>query len=454
MNLVKKLIAPLMLTTAIISGVSGCSTVGPWKYDSESKSFFGASKNTSKQVGTKTTTEKTFNISDFYLLDGREYSAEVTESLREMNYSIVDSYSERQFQNITFEKQTTTIDGRIPTAVGVSVGGLVLGAIVGRANMNDSTKALDEESGLYLLGGAVLGVGAGILIAKYMPLDTKVQRREAKRKIETDSTFLERREEFSGAKDIYLNENVGSIWIGFAGKDSNYRTEEGMIRIFEEPNMYFTKEGLKEGLKSFPLMQQVKPIARKDLEEKILMASKPKEIEFIVETREKSFNPKEKIINCSKKSKMKFYSLEKQMVYSAVSDFVKEWINPQIKYIKFSVEDSLTHFPITNSSFKFEAIAPSASELVEDYFTGDLKKYAESIIPYYLTGRIALECPETIVVPAYPFSNINVEVVNPDYNFVTGSFEIEDDAEKKVYMIDKGQKVRVDFPLENSGRIE
>jgi hypothetical protein len=83
MGLTNKLVAPLMLSAAIMSAISGCTTTASaWKYDKTNSTPIGIPKTINKNTGTKTETEKKFDISDF-LLTGEVYQARVTESLNQ-----------------------------------------------------------------------------------------------------------------------------------------------------------------------------------------------------------------------------------------------------------------------------------------------------------------------------------------------------------------------------------
>jgi hypothetical protein len=252
---------------------------------------------------------------------------------------------------------------------------------------------------------------------------------------------------------LYKDRQTSKIFFGIQGQSTTYQTLDGIVRIKEGLNEYFTKERLAKGLKEFPLMQQVKGNIRSKLEKSILEEIQLTDVKLTIETRETSSNPDELIMNGSRTAKIESYNLNDELIYSAVEQFIDKEINSKIKYLEFNVEDELTHVPIRNALFKFDVTAPSQSELAGMYFTEELQEYAERFISPYLTGKETIECDESINVPVYCPSRIKVEVVNPDYNFVLGDFEIKNAEQKTVRMVDKGQKVRVESTSGSLGSI-
>ena len=120
------------------------------------------------------------------------------------------------------------------------------------------------------------------------------------------------------------------------------------------------------------------------------------------------------------------------------------------------VKDNVSHVPIDGSNFEFELTAPRKDDLAGRYFTRELKEYAQRYIRNYLEGNTMIgDCPSRVFFDIYAPSMIHVEVTNPDYNFVSGVIVMYDeDLEKKVYMVDKGSKIRVQDADDERGRIE
>jgi hypothetical protein len=139
-----------------------------------------------------------------------------------------------------------------------------------------------------------------------------------------------------------------------------------------------------------------------------------------------------------------------------VEQFVDEEINSHVKSLTFVVKDDISHIPIKHSNFDFKLNAPRKEDLVGEYFTQNLKDYAEECVVDYLEGDTIIEnCPERVLFKIYAPSRVQIEVTNPNYNFVSGMIDVKDqNLEKKVYMIDKGSKIRVQDAGDERGRIE
>lgn len=438
-NLVKRLIAPLMLSATLISNLNGCMTVSPWQID-RIVSTTGQTQISNREIGTKIKKEKEFKISDFYLV-GNEYQAKVTESLKETDYNLYEQTRTTKVYDRVFERQVTEISYEP-----LMIGGLGLLGLIGGGVMSNG------DQPLFILLGLSLGMGVGGSLKMSPAVTVKTREKGTRERIEFSGDG--RIEAPLTTRLIYSENNPGEIAIGFKNDKTFFTDISGKIILLESENVYFTKERLAERLKDFPLMQQIKPNIKSKLEGKILKATTPKIINPTIETRESSFDSDLTIINDSKYLQVEIYKIESDLIYSVVGQFVDEEINAKIKPVKFKVEDRLTHFPIRNSHFRFNSSAPSKSELAGEYFTGELKEFAKSIVNDYLIGESFNECNEALIMQIYCPSKINLEVVHFDYNFVQGEFEVKTNRDKKVYMIDKGQKVRLATEKESLGGIE
>ena len=126
MSLDSKLANPLLLSAAVLTLLSGCTTVRPWEYDrTESQQI--NSRIITQYAGTKIAKEKSFNISNFSLVEN-EYQAKVTESLKESTFNIIKSREDRQIADITFEKQIKTTNVFLPAFIAISGAGLLVAA--------------------------------------------------------------------------------------------------------------------------------------------------------------------------------------------------------------------------------------------------------------------------------------------------------------------------------------
>ena len=180
-----------------------------------------------------------------------------------------------------------------------------------------------------------------------------------------------------------------------------------------------------------------------------------KDLRLRVETNETSTSSKI-VKNSSRTFNLEGSQVTDGAIYGMVRQFVNEEINSHIKSLTFIVKDNVTHVPINGSNFEFRLNAPQKDDLAGKYFTQELKKYAKKYIRDYLEGNTMIGgVPNIASYNIYSPSRIQVEVTNPDYNFVFGVIDIKDkDVEKKVYMKDKGRKIRVQDADNERGRIE
>lgn len=442
MNLVKRLSLPLMLSAAIFSSVNSCITVGPWTPVSTESEVISSTPY-QESMGNLTRKEKKLDISEFALKEN-SYQAKVTESLEEVTSTLIEFGNAVQFGDMQVQEQKTTTDLRDLIVLGGGIAGMLLTKI-----MVDSPDR-DDFLGWGSLG-ALTGFGLKAILPK--PMSTVETRKEYLRR-RWETTPSGRKEEPLGRTLVYSGGNPGVISVGIVGKGTFKTDSDGIISFGESKTMYLTRESLTKGLKDYPLIEQIKPAIRGKLEERILEAISSRTVTGVIETRESSTNPELSIINGAREFNLPIYEIKDEIIYSVITQFVEEEINPKIKPVKFSVEDQLTHFPIRDSQFKFDVVAPSKSELADEYFTLALKEHAMSKISDYLRGKTTLECLDTLSVQTYCPSRMDLEIVSKGYNFVRGTLYIWTGVEKTVYMVDLGQKLRVESVTGSVGSIE
>ena len=204
------------------------------------------------------------------------------------------------------------------------------------------------------------------------------------------------------------------------------------------------------------MSNSLKPNTLEHLMNDMIKGLSSKRIVLKVETKEKPLTNREEIINDSKLFEVRGYHLSDDTIYSAVKNFVDKEINSSIRNLEFSVKDAITYFPIDGTNFEIQTESPSKSNLAERYFKDKLKTYAERLIIDYLQGNVVIRnCPSELNFKVYTPSKINLTVVHPDYNFVKGEISAEKgDLKKVVYMLDKGQKIRIESAGDEKGRIE
>ena len=294
------------------------------------------------------------------------------------------------------------------------------------------------------------------------------------RKIEDDKARYQELLEDRTTEKKFLNKNLVyennpasgiSVKLSGEGEYKMYTTDnEGELNVSKfidllHPRYFFrnySERELEERIGNIFLVQQIKPRTLETLMEDLIQAISPKEINIKVETKENPILQYVKIVNDSETFKFKGSQLTDDAIYQVVREFVDEEINSHIKSLTFVVKDNVSHVPIDGSNFDFKLNAPRKEDLAREYFTQDLKNYAQRCIKNYIEGNTMIgDCPSRVFFDIYAPSMIQVEITNPDYNFVSGGIFMDDeDLEKKVYMVDKGSKIRVQDADNERGRIE
>lgn len=432
----------LILSAAAMS----CVTTSPWQTVRTEQRPTGIERTVIQDISSKKIKERSFNISEPYI-ENEIYKNKITESLDEATYTLQSEDIKKEVQKIAIEERYSKGKGFIPLLF--TLGGGIAGITVERVTT-------PKEKNVSLTG-ALIGMGIGGLVSLAVPPQIrKTETRENNIGKEEIYDGGKNEEKFSGRKFVYSDKPAHKVKFGILGNSQVYSADyDGVISWQVRLNEAVTREGLERKLYDIPIVQQIKSETRKVLREKLLDAISKDIREITIDTREKPANDLEQIKNCSKKFNLNYFELEDGAVYKIVSQFVNEEINPSIKSLKFKVKDDLTHVPIENSNFEFATKVPSKSELAGRYFTGELMDYAKRVIKDYLIGSsIAENCPGEVEFRVYSPSNLSLEVTNPDYNFVSGEITIKGDANKTIYMIDKGSKVRIAPQEESVGRIE
>lgn len=423
-------------------GIGGCSLTG-WTVDK--KGFVPLNSRTiTRDIGLKKVENMKFDFSDPFL-EGKDYKVRVEKSLNETRYHLTGKREEATLEECLWE---TKKDADVSMIV---LSSLAMGAI--------GASIAEDPAGGFLVG-AVLGIGGGSM---YTP--EKCENRETRtgiRKVELSEERIERK--LLGEKQIYrkMPARNTTVWVtrqGPYGFRSYPTNESGVLNIssFSQSfSLFGSERELKERLNEIPLLQQVNPIAFGHIKSLILGEAYKASAEFYLETRENS-SETEKVENASKKVQIPGFGIPEDAIYRAVSDFVNKKINSSIASVRIKIRDSGTLIGIRNANIRLAPVgAPSRSELAGEYFTGNLREYAEGNITDYLTASREMQnCnPEESFVLYLP-AEVELEVTHPGYNFVRGKIKInKKDTERTVYMVDRGSKVRIDMTPEGQGRIE
>ena len=131
--------------------------------------------------------------------------------------------------------------------------------------------------------------------------------------------------------------------------------------------------------------------------------------------------------------------------------------NSHIKTFTIYLEDDKSHARIPGE-VTIVSYAPTAESFLDDYFSGDnLRNALSSVIPYLGYNEMIIrnaysgEASFYLYVPA----RYNIKVVNPEYNFIEGNIMLEaNDLDRKIRMVEKGSKVKINIFGESKGRIE
>ncbi len=446
----------LLLTTALSLPFIGCGTTtrtigteftSPTKR--EKVEWTRQEKEKTKEFDIKVYT-KNANKRDWHHL------AKVTESLKEDFYKKEKIITENIYKEIAVKRE----EAKAFSFIGPALFGGLMGAGIG------GLISEDEESIAPILGG-VLGMGGGAVIAGAIYSSSSGISRTQTGRVKTKILDSEIKREHLNRKLIYNNKLAEHINVKLSGEGISriYKTNsDGELNISNiidssNPNYFFKYyEGreLKERLEKIPLVQQMKPKTRNLLEDELLENLSATKIKINMETREKPSGNIDIIKNDSGRFRFGGYQLTNNAIYDIVRNFVDEEINSSIKSLTFEIKDTITHFPINGSNFNFQTNTPSKSELAGEYFTRGLKNYAERHILDYLRGNTRVEdSPDIVTFNVYSPSKISLEVTHPDYNYVSGDLSIRGrDLEKTVYMVDKGEKIRVEPEGDRRGRIE
>ena len=452
-----------LLSAAVLSASVGCAT--PWETVGTEYRPTGIER----EVVTGTTIEKekellAFEISEPYI-EGKEYEVQITESLEEVNSQINTIGTEEEFRKFLILKRETGPNRLkvLPYMSGIiGGGGMIAGMIFGTE--------FAEPAGPILLGGlagGLAGAATGALLTLCFPKSTtQTGKRRTNETIQrlSDSRTTER---IPGENlVVYQNEPASGISVKLSGegKDKMYLTDnEGELNVSQfvdllNPQYFFrnyTDRELEKRFANIPLVQQIKPKTLESLMEDFMQVVSPKEVRLTASTEEES-SAEFGVENDSKTFNVKGVELTDEVIYDVVRQFVNEEINSQIKSLTFIVRDNVTRVPINGSNFEFELYAPRKEDLAGQYFTQDLRDYAQRCIRNYLEESIMIgDLPSKVFFDIYSPAMVRVEITNPDYHFVSGTILMEDEnLEKEVYMVDKGSKIRVQDADNERGRIE
>ncbi|VVB83718.1 Uncharacterised protein [uncultured archaeon] len=450
MSLIKKLnkkTTPLLaLIPAMIMGCSSTSKVVGSRWEVSSS---GGSKIINTEIVREK--ERAFSINSF--LEDGVYKSRVTQKAGEF-ISSVDT-----FGNETIYKETQNVnkqDAFNPLFTFLTpLATIALGFAFDGSKGNEATKVLVFGSSGLLIGVGIDGlmwgsskraeiVSTGRYKSEITP--TKKQTSSVKYNLLEEAIVGEGVRVFLD-NSLYLTDNNGEI---------------NLSDIFEKnPNYFFrpaneSGRGLIERMKQIPLVAGIKPETFEKLMNELINSINTKQLRMSLKTDCKGYFREDIIKDYDGILNANVPELSNQSIYNIVKGFVDREINSSIKTIDFLVKDDLTHYPISGERFTFSSNAPEKREIAHRYFTGETADFAEGCINNYLTGSMtANDCSSEVRLKVFAPSELSVEVIHPDYNFVSGNIVVDKSTGiKNVYMVEKGTKVRVDDSDEGKGRIE
>lgn len=446
-----------LLSAAILTGLSpltSCTTT--WQKTGTRYKPTGIEREVTISSYTVKELEKKFDIT----IPAASYF-QVSETLTESEFDKRTVITEKKLREVNVEQRTV---GNVDYFLSSS---LICGgsfAIVVPLLLNMDGEATEEKQ---IIGGA-LGFVSGVGLAMLLSGETET-REIATGRTKTESGNSRIENILVGENVIYQNRPAGGISVKIGAENSSrYLTtnSEGIITMndaldfLESVNPRFFRNSysgivLENKISTFSLVRQMKPETRDLLMNDLIEAISQKKIIFSMETNEKSAQQNMTIENAHEGFYFTGRELSDEAIYRIVDRFVDEQINSSIKNLGISIKNILTRFPITNSNIVLESNSPSKSDLAGRYFTGELKEFAERNIHDYLIGTISREnLPDSFSFPIYTPSNIFIEVTNENYIFVSGQFEVRRNTNKTVYMVDVGDKVRLESSQNISGKIE
>jgi hypothetical protein len=445
----------ILLSATISSAFVGCAT--PWQ-----NIRMESTPGIERKVVLSTTNEKLkeigFNILDPYK-EGRDYKVKIEENANEINSLIQNVGIEKKFREINI--QTRKVSN---TGPGFSILGSLLGCGGGLALGN----AIAKDSALVKILGGSLGLSVGLGLGYLLDITFSS---EETRRIATGTSGMEignkKTEETVTSRLLYKNLPAMNISVMITSDKLKSMLSEtsslGAVNLSDyietdNPQYFFraySDEETEKRIAAIPLVQQIKPAVRDLFVDRLKGEFSKFSTGFTIRTDENSTQFR-KVYNTSKNFKAEVSQLTDETIYETVKQFVDEEINSHIKSLTFVVKDNISHIPIRGSNFEFKVNAPRKEDLAEEYFVQDLKDYAQECIWDYIEGdKIVGDCPETVSFNIYAPSSVQIEVTNPNYNFVSGLIVMDNEnLEKKVYMVDKGSKIRVQGTDNETGWIE
>ena len=471
----------LMLSAATLPIFNGCSTIGPWVEGGRDYVPTGVERKVEKEVSKETTKEKTFEISDLIEKDN-SYFVGVSNSLWETNYQSKDISRIKQLREVMNEEREVkkldanqiALRGVLPPVIGTG-GGAILYIALSGSSKDSSSKYQDKGFNTNgFITSTLIGAGLGIALSSFLEwtyVKNKKPEIETRQKItgrtrEGSPIYESTEKSFSNEGWAYQNQPAKSLRVklslgeGFDYFCTDENGELNLSSILREdlflPGQNASESYLEKVVRNNPLVGQIKtPVL--DVLLKDFINSVDRYNHSLTVATDESSSQTEKIQNASKDFIISTYEINDRAVYDIVRKFVEKEINPSIQPVKIYVRDFLSHTPISNSTFQFTTDAPSKAWLAGEYFTGELREFAEKSIPDYLIGsKVIQNCPDNFVVMFYNPSKAFVEVINPNYNFRSGEFYTPNWLTKPLIidMAEKGKKVRVEESKEELGPLE
>ena len=454
-----------LLSAAVLS--AGCAT--PWQTVREEHRPTGIERTVIINETPKNIEEIEFKISEPYMEDG-EHEIQVDESLVEVNSQVRTIGTEKGFRKFLIEERKVPPFPPMTLAGGMLgfTGGLVPGLLT-EDDEKDNLFPIDDSGDILSIIGGIVGLVGGIYLGYKVDesLFTTETRRITTNEITQKLAPSRTTERVPGDKVvIYQDKPASDISVKFTGegRDKMYVTDsEGELNLSHfldslNPSYFFgnyTNIELEDRIEKIPLIRQIKPNTLETLMGDLIRAVSPKDVRLTVSTEEES-SEEYAIKNDSRTFNIEGSQITDESIYGIVRQFVDEEINSHIKSLTFVVKDNISHIPIDGSNFEFKLNAPRKEDLAGEYFIQELKDYAQRHIKDYLEGNAIIErVPNLVSFDIYSPSKIQLEVTNPNYNFVLGVIDLDDkDVEKNVYMVDKGSKIRVQGADDERGRIE